>query len=107
MRYLGSIVLALLIMPLAVLAQDGDKMAVPANYRDWVFLTSSLDLNYATAEPGPNQRHMLDNVFVNPEAYKAFQHSGFRLRALLKSMVLSDSFYAAAPPAPAKEVGSK
>jgi len=42
-----------------------------------------------------------------PEAYKAFQNSGFRLRALLKSMVLSDSFYAAAPPAPAKEVGSK
>jgi hypothetical protein len=32
------------------------------------------------------------------EAYKTFQDSGFRLRALLKSMVLSDSFYAAAPP---------
>lgn len=34
-----------------------------------------------------------------PDAYKAFQNSGFRLRALLKSMALSDSFYAAAPPA--------
>jgi hypothetical protein len=32
------------------------------------------------------------------DAYKAFQDSGFRLRALLKSMALSDSFYAAAPP---------
>ena len=41
-----------------------------------------------------------------PDAYKAFQNSGFRLRALLKSMALSDSFYAAAPPATLpKEVG--
>ena len=42
-----------------------------------------------------------------PDAYQAFQNSGFRLRALLKSMVLSDSFYAAGPPATAKEVASK
>ena len=33
-----------------------------------------------------------------PDAYKAFQDSGFRLRALLKSMALSDSFYAIGPP---------
>jgi hypothetical protein len=33
-----------------------------------------------------------------PVAYKAFQDSGFRLRALLKSMAVSDSFYAAGPP---------
>src|SRR5262245_34348420 len=47
-----------------------------------------------------------------PDAYKAFQNSGFRLRALLRSMALSDSFYAAAPPAnpstnTSKEVGFK
>jgi hypothetical protein len=34
-----------------------------------------------------------------PDAYRAFQNSGFRLRALLRSMALSDSFYAATPPA--------
>jgi len=33
------------------------------------------------------------------DAYKAFQNSGFRLRALLKSMAMSDSFYAVGPPA--------
>jgi hypothetical protein len=33
-----------------------------------------------------------------PDAYKAFQASGYRLRTLLKSLALSDSFYAAAPP---------
>src|SRR5262249_14801913 len=33
------------------------------------------------------------------DAYQAFQNSGFRLRALLKGMAMSDSFYAAPPPA--------
>ena len=33
------------------------------------------------------------------DAYKAFQNSGFRLRALLRSMAVSESFYAAPPPA--------
>ncbi len=32
------------------------------------------------------------------DAYKAFQNSGFRLRALLESMAVSDSFYAVRPP---------
>lgn len=32
------------------------------------------------------------------DAYKAFQNSGFRLRALLKSMAMSDSFYTVGPP---------
>jgi hypothetical protein len=39
------------------------------------------------------------NVDDFPDTYKAFQSSGFRLRALLRSMALSDSFYAVAPPA--------
>jgi hypothetical protein len=46
------------------------------------------------------------------DAYEAFQSSGFRLRALLRNMALSDTFYAAAPPKksttdPAKEVAFK
>jgi hypothetical protein len=51
-----------------------NKMAVPADYRSWMFLTSSLDLNYNTAvAPG---HHMLDNVFVNPDSYQAFLQTG-------------------------------
>jgi len=77
MKYFGRMLCVLLAVPAAVLAQDympGDKMAVPADYRQWVFLTSSLDLNYTTAAaPG---HHMLDNVFVNPQAYKAFLNTG-------------------------------
>jgi hypothetical protein len=47
-----------------------------------------------------------------PDAYQTFQNSGFRLRALLRSMASSDSFYAAPPPAKpstetAKGVGFK
>jgi hypothetical protein len=39
------------------------------------------------------------------EAYQAFVDSEFRLRALLKNLAVSESFYAAeAPPAPANEV---
>jgi len=60
---------------LAARAQDtGGTMAVPANYRDWVFLTASLDLNYKTA--AAPSHHMLDNIFVNPQAYKVFLQSG-------------------------------
>ena len=49
---------------------------MPEDYRQWVFLTSSLDLNYNTATPPADQMHMLDNVFVNPEAYASFQKTG-------------------------------
>ena len=40
------------------------------------------------------------------DAYKAFEDSGFRLRALLKSMAVSESFYAVGPPATASADGS-
>ena len=49
----------------------------------------------------------LDSGKVKPdayqEAYKSFESSGFRLRALLKAFATSESFYAAAPPASAPE----
>jgi hypothetical protein len=78
MKIFSKLVCALLLAPCAVLAAPqyipGDKMAVPEDYRSWVFLTSSLDLNYQTAAaPG---HHMLDNVFVDPAAYQAFVKTG-------------------------------
>ena len=64
----------LLLASSATVAQEQATMAVPENYRQWVFLTSSLDLNYSSAAmPG---HHMLDNVFVNPEAYAGFVKNG-------------------------------
>jgi len=52
---------------------DG-KLKVPANYREWIYLTSGVDMSYG---PGADMGHsMFDNVFVNPEAYKAFLQTG-------------------------------
>src|SRR5579859_4148490 len=81
MRHFGKSLAGLfLICGAAAAAQQysgNDRMTVPPDYRDWVSLTASLDLNYsASGDPGPGQMHMLDNVFVNPGAYKAFLQTG-------------------------------
>lgn len=54
-------------------ASDGN-LKFPANYREWVYLTSGVDMSYG---PASDMGHsMFDNVFVNPEAYKAFLQTG-------------------------------
>src|ERR1700685_4297127 len=50
------------------------EMKYPANYREWIYLTSGLDMSY-TASGNPDM-HMFDNVFVNPAAYRAFLETG-------------------------------
>jgi hypothetical protein len=53
-------------------AEGGLKF--PANYREWVYLTSGVDMSYG---PAMDMGHsMFDNVFVNPEAYKSFLQTG-------------------------------
>ncbi len=56
---------------------DG-QLVPPENYREWVFLTSSLDPNYNEPVPGapPSDHSMLDNVFVDPAAYEVFVKTG-------------------------------
>jgi len=53
---------------------DG-QMKLPENYREWVYLSTGFDMSYS---PSAMQmgHHMFDNVFVNPEAYKAFVETG-------------------------------
>jgi hypothetical protein len=53
---------------------DGDLRA-PANYREWIYLTSGLDMSY-TAASSPADHSMFDNVFVNPSAYRSFVAKG-------------------------------
>lgn len=77
MRHLSKLLALFLLAAGAALGQGAPvpkQMAVPADYRQWVFLTSSLDLNYDTAS-APN-RHMLDNVFVDPASYRSFLNTG-------------------------------
>ena len=52
---------------------DG-QMKLPEHYREWVYLTTGFDMSYNPAMQ--MDHHMFDNVFVNPEAYKAFVETG-------------------------------
>ena len=53
-------------------AANGD-MLPPTNYREWIYLSSGVDMSY-TANPA--NMTMFDNVFVNPEAYRSFVATG-------------------------------
>lgn len=58
------------------LAYTADGRAIPPrNYREWVFLTSGMDMNYEDIVPG-NDPHVFDNVFVDPAAYAVFRRTG-------------------------------
>lgn len=46
----------------------------PADYREWVFLTSGLNMNYGDE---PIAAHdTFDNVFVDPKSWRAFKATG-------------------------------
>ena len=51
-----------------------DKLKFPEHYREWIYLTSGLDMSYSAN--GMRGHHMFDNVFVNPEAYQSFVKTG-------------------------------
>jgi hypothetical protein len=51
------------------------QMELPAQYREWVYLTSGFDMSYNPQLTAMNHS-MFDNVFVNPEAYKKFLETG-------------------------------
>jgi hypothetical protein len=57
---------------------SGTNLIRPANYREWVFLSSSLGLTYqppgaAATSPAPPT---FGNVFVNPSSYRGFMQTG-------------------------------
>jgi hypothetical protein len=51
---------------------DG-KLMLPANYREWVFLSSGFGMNYSN---GGGSHPMFTNVYVTPEAYQGFKSAG-------------------------------
>src|SRR5712692_9080075 len=54
-----------------------NQLIRPANYREWVFLSSGLGMTYGPAAEANRERGpMFDNVFVNPAAYQAFVKTG-------------------------------
>jgi hypothetical protein len=49
----------------------------PANYREWIFLSSGLGMTYGPAASHSSDEHpTFDNVFVNRAAYRAFNATG-------------------------------
>ena len=53
---------------------DG-SLILPSEYREWVFLSSGLDMSY-TEKPTMQGMSMFDNVFVAPEAWATFKQTG-------------------------------
>jgi len=52
---------------------SGGKLVRPEDYREWVYLSSGLGMNYNAASGGPE---LFTNVFVPQWAYRAFLASG-------------------------------
>ena len=49
---------------------QGNELVRPEGYREWIYLSSGLGMNYSTrSQPGEPQ---FTNVFVTPEAYRQF-----------------------------------
>lgn len=76
-KALALVALALLAVPAAAAPQYTDKgeLIPPTDYRDWVFLSSGLDMNYSAAG-APAKDSIFDNVFVDPAAWAAFKTTG-------------------------------
>ena len=84
---LGALVMTCALAPLLglqgtpTLVTDGPaytadgQLKFPDKYREWVFLASGLDMSY-DPKPLPEGAGLFNNVFVNPEAYKAYQATG-------------------------------
>jgi hypothetical protein len=53
---------------------DG-TVALPKNYRDWAYVSSGIDMNYSDRSMAMDH-HMFDNVFVDPDALRAFRETG-------------------------------
>src|ERR1700682_2736456 len=61
---------------------NGTNLVRPADYREWIFLSSGLDMAY-NPPPGSSpssgslpERHTFTNVFVNPSSYRSFMQTG-------------------------------
>jgi hypothetical protein len=50
------------------------KLKFPEGYREWVFLTSGLDMSYTSSAAAKHS--VFNNVFVNPSAYRVFMKTG-------------------------------
>jgi hypothetical protein len=80
-RALAASAAALMVAAAAPMAADAPRydaagrLILPADYREWVFLSSGVDMSYSAA-PAMQGAHMFDNVFVPRAAYEGFLATG-------------------------------
>jgi hypothetical protein len=53
---------------------EDNKLVMPKDYREWIYLSSGLGMSYGASSSG--MEPMFDNVFVNPAAYRSFLQNG-------------------------------
>lgn len=73
------LVLFLSLAPLLMAAdpqftKSGELMRPASDYREWIYLTTGLGMNYASENSAENP--LFDNVFVEPSAYRVFKATG-------------------------------
>lgn len=81
---IAAILLALFSAVTAFSADDTDgprytasgSLIMPANYREWIFLSSGLGMTYGPNAPAADAPKRFDNVFVNRPAYQSFLKTG-------------------------------
>jgi hypothetical protein len=56
-------------------ASNGD-MLPPVHYREWIYLTSGIDMSYSPKAMDMGGISTFDNVFVNPAAWRSFIATG-------------------------------
>jgi Cytochrome P460 len=52
------------------------QLVRPADYREWIFLSSGLGMTYGPPEAAAAREPRFDNVFVNRSAYQSFLKTG-------------------------------
>jgi hypothetical protein len=79
MRFTASV--AVLLLATSAVAADESaytpdgKLRFPANYREWIFLSSGLDMSYSKL-PDMSGHSTFDNVFADPVSYHEFLKTG-------------------------------
>jgi hypothetical protein len=56
-------------------AVNGDLLP-PRDYREWIYLTSGVDMSYSPKAMEMGGQSVFDNVFVNPAAWHSFMATG-------------------------------
>jgi hypothetical protein len=55
---------------------SGGELLLPANYREWIFLSAGLGMTYTPVAGAAAENPPFQNVFVTRQAYQAFLKSG-------------------------------